>query len=117
MNKKQMQECIQICWECRDTCQDVLFNHCLEEQGDHTEAKHVKIMADCIQACQVAADFMRRNSELHESECHACAEVCEACAESCEEFEDDEEMMRCAEICRQCADSCYEMTKTIRKAA
>ena len=111
----QMQECIRLCWECRDTCQDTLYSHCLPTGGKHAETEHVKLMADCIQSCQAAADFMRRNSRLHASECAACADVCEACAQSCERL-GDAEMKRCADICRRCAKSCREIGK-IRKAA
>ena len=113
--KNQNQDCITLCWECRDTCQDTLYNHCLTVGGKHSEAEHVKLMADCIQACQTAADFMTRNSSLHASECSACADVCEACAESCERI-GGEEMKRCAEACRACAKSCREMGK-MKKAA
>ncbi len=33
-----MGECIQLCWECRNECQQTLFNHCLEMGGKHVEA-------------------------------------------------------------------------------
>lgn len=112
---KNLQACITTCWECRNECQETLFNHCLEVGGKHVEASHVRLMADCIQACQTAADFMVRGSQFHASECAACADVCEACAESCERI-GGEEMKRCAEICRRCAASCREMGK-MKKAA
>jgi hypothetical protein len=108
---KQMQESIELCGQCRDRCKDILVNYCLEQQGEHTEAGHVKTMLDCIQVCQIAADFMRRNSDFSYALCIACAQVCEACAKSCAEFKNDEQMQRCAQICRQCADSCYGMSR------
>lgn len=76
---------------------------------------HVKLMADCIQACQTAADFMARHSSHHAAECAACAEVCEVCARSCERI-GDAAMKQCAEICTRCAESCREMGR-MRKAA
>jgi hypothetical protein len=105
---QQMKNCIHECWECRDICQDTLYNHCLQMGGRHVEAGHVKLMADCIDACQAAADFMRRCSQMHSSMCMACADICEACAESCGQI-GGEEMQRCAEACRTCADSCRKM--------
>ncbi len=114
-NHQGMQDCITLCWECRTECQETLFNHCLQEGGKHAEAEHAKLMMDCIQACQTAADFMTRNSRLHASECVVCADVCEACAESCERI-GGEHMKACAEICRRCAQSCREMGN-MRKAA
>lgn len=112
---KELQECIKLCWECRTECQEMLYNHCLPTGGKHVEAEHVKLMADCIQACQTAADFMVRNSRFHASECAACADVCEACALSCERI-GGEEMEHCAKVCRRCAESCRGMGK-MKKAA
>lgn len=116
---KKLMECIQLCWECRTECQKTLYNYCLDEGGDHAESEHVKLMADCIEICQTAADFMVRNSPLHASVCAACAEVCEECAESCEQIgeqEEDEQMEQCAETCYRCAESCREMG-SMRQAA
>ncbi len=109
-NHEDLQKCIKLCWECRTECQETLHNHCLQMGGKHTEAEHVKLMTDCIQACQTAADFMSRDSKFYASECAACADVCEACAESCERI-GDEKMKRCAEACRKCAQSCRAMEK------
>ncbi len=109
------QNCITTCWECRDECQKTLFTHCLYEGGKHVTPEHVKLMTDCIQICQAAADFMTRQSSLHASVCAACDEICEACAKSCEAI-GGEHMKRCAEICRRCAQTCREMSQ-MKKAA
>lgn len=106
-----MHDCIQKCWECRDTCQATFYNYCLEQGGHHVEQAHVRLMADCIQICQTAADFMTRGSTLHGDVCGVCADVCDACADSCDMMDDDE-MKACAKICRECADSCREMSRT-----
>ncbi|WP_095407239.1 MULTISPECIES: four-helix bundle copper-binding protein [Rhodomicrobium] len=101
-------DCIEKCWTCRDTCQSVLFNYCLEKGGKHAEADHVRLMVDCIQICQTSGDFMTRNSRMHASVCTTCAAICEACARSCDAV-GDAEMRRCAEACRACAKSCWEV--------
>ena len=108
MTPNRLKACIQQCWECRDTCQTLLFNHCLEAGGAHVERTHVTLMSDCMEICQAAADTMTRNSPAHAAVCTACAEVCEACAHSCEVI-DDEHMRHCAEVCRACARTCREM--------
>ncbi len=105
-----MQECITACWNCRNECQTTLFNHCLQKDGEHTQQKHVKLMIDCIQICQIAADFMTRNSQLYKSICEACAKICETCADSCTQLKDTE-MQRCADACRQCAETCRRMSQ------
>lgn len=105
-----LRDCIQLCWECRDTCHDTLFNHCLERGGEHVAQEHVRTMTDCIEVCQVAADFMRRNSHLHPFICQACADVCSACAKSCEHLSERNAIMkRCADACQRCAESCQKM--------
>lgn len=103
-----MQNCIDMCWRCRHECQAVLFNYCLIEGGKHVAEPHVKLMVDCIQMCQVAADAMVRQSPMHADICAACAAVCDACAISCEALEGTE-MKICAELCRQCAEQCRDM--------
>lgn len=112
-----MEQCMKICWSCRDTCQDTLFNHVLERGSDHIDPDNIRIMTDCIQACQIAADFMRRNSPLHTSTCGMCADICEACAESCEAMgKQHATIQHCAEICRRCAESCRNMNQTKQAA-
>ncbi len=106
---ENMKSCIETCNECRDECEIMLYQHCLEAGGKHVEQAHVKLMADCIEACQTAAHFMLRGSDNHALYCSACAEICEACTDSCEEI-GGKEMAACAETCRKCAESCREMS-------
>lgn len=105
MNNQNLQDCITSCWECRNECQKMLFNHCLQQDGEHVKADHLKLMTDCIQICQIAADFMIRNSRFYKDICEVCAIICDACAKSCESL-NDKEMDQCAKACRSCAESC-----------
>lgn len=107
--------CISLCWECRTICLDTLMNYCLYEGGRHAEPAHVKQMVDCIDMCQVAADFMKRDSSLYALVCSVCKDICEACAKSCEEFR-DERMQHCASVCRACAQSCRDMSNANAQA-
>lgn len=109
-----LRECILKCRECSEECHETLINICLPKGGKHVEAEHVRMMLDCIQICQMSADFMTRNSPHHFDICNVCAEICEACAESCEAL--GEEMQVCVEACRTCANSCREMSE-MKKAA
>lgn len=111
-NENPMAAAIHLCWECRDTCQDTLYNHILVRGGDHIRAENIRALMDCIQICQVAVDFMRRNAALHTKTCAACAAICPACAESCASMgEEHATIQHCAEICRRCADSCHAMSQ------
>lgn len=109
-NQDQMKECKELCWSCRDMCQRTLFTHCLHMGGEHTAEAHVKIMIDCIQICQITADFLTRGSEMHASVCSACADICDRCANSCNAIEGTH-MEACAEMCRTCADMCRYVGK------
>ncbi|MBU0799871.1 MAG: four-helix bundle copper-binding protein [Alphaproteobacteria bacterium] len=108
MTTEAMKDCTAVCWATRNVCEQTLFRHCLEKGGDHVEADHVRLMMDCIDICQLAADAMVRNSPQHAVFCSACAEICEACAESCSQIE-GEEMKKCADECLKCAEYCHDM--------
>lgn len=105
-----MRAAVNLVWECRTLCMETLYGHCLPMGGPHVAPDHVKAMTDCIQACQVCADFMTRGSEQHAVQCAACAEICDACARSCARI-DSPQMQHCAEVCRRCASSCREMSR------
>jgi len=109
----QMQDCKELCSSCRTHCQETLVRHCLQMGGEHVAPDHVKLMLDCIDICQTAADFMDRESALHAYVCEACARVCDACADSCEKIDGDE-MKKCAEVCRKCAESCRHMSSDLK---
>jgi hypothetical protein len=109
---QDMQQCIQECLSCARICTETL-NHCLQKGGKHVEAKHLRLLMDCMEICQTSANFMLRGSELHTRTCFACAEVCAACAESCEKMADDAQMKACADACRRCAEACRKMSAGI----
>lgn len=98
---------MQTCWTCSYECKKTLYTHCLALGGEHVAEQHVKAMTDCIQICQITADFLARESELHAGLCMACAEICDSCAQSCKAI-GDTVMTRLAEICTECAQSCRE---------
>src|SRR5688572_14871338 len=103
---QNLTDCIEACTECHETCERMLFQHCLAMGGKHGEPAHVKLMADCAQLCRTSADFMIRGSAHHALTCRACAEICEACADDCERIGTMEE---CVSACRRCAAACREM--------
>ena len=114
MRQQQMDDCIEACSSCHDECEKMLFQHCLKMGEEHTEEKHVRLMADCIEICQTAASFMLRGSANAVAICGICAEICESCAESCEELEGMEE---CAATCRNCAEICRSMAGGMDKTS
>jgi hypothetical protein len=99
------QDTITQCWTARNECQRIFFGHCLAEGGAHLEENHVRVLMDCIEICQTAADSMVRESPVYSVITAACAGVCESCAENCDSI-DSPEMRQLAAACRACADSC-----------
>jgi len=112
----RMQECINECTNCHRVCLETL-TYCLNKGGRLSEAHHLRLLTDCAEICQISANFMLRNSELHVYTCGACAEICERCARSCEEMSYDDLMARCAESFRSCAALCREMSRLGERAA
>lgn len=105
----QMERCIELCRQCHDSATATL-EYCLQQGGQHTEEKHLRLMRDCIQITQTSLDFMLRGSSFHARVCGACADVCESCADSCASIIEDKQMQDCAEACRACATSCRDMS-------
>jgi hypothetical protein len=103
-----MQQCIQQCLTCHSICLATV-QHCLQMDGPHAEAGHIRLLLDCADICQTSANFMLRGSDLHMRTCATCAEVCDRCAQSCEALAEDAQIRACAEECRRCADSCRRM--------
>ncbi len=106
----QQDQNINIFLNCYKHCQETLFNYCLLAGGKHTSASHVKSMIDCIESCQIAANFINRNSLNSNLVIKICAEICKDCAISCQMIADSR-MDECAEICLNCAETCLKLIK------
>jgi hypothetical protein len=117
MVNTKLQRCIAECGNCQETCLETEV-YCLKLGERFAEAHHIRVLLDCAEICQTAANFLLRGSNLHKYVCEACAEICEACARSCEAIAGHvQQMKRCIESCRRCADACREMAGTSHKAA
>lgn len=104
-----MKQCIENCLDCYSICTQTL-TYCQSKGGKHADPEHLRLLQDCIEICQLSADFMLRRSPLHTRTCGVCAEICERCAVSCETMPEDPWMKACAESCRRCAQSCQQMS-------
>lgn len=102
----ELQQCIEACLACYQSCRQTSMNHCLETGGRHVEPDHFRLMSACAEICRTSADFMLIGTSLHKVVCGACADVCEACATSCADIGD---MAACVDACRRCAESCRAM--------
>lgn len=96
---------LEACQECYRICL-ALVNHCQTQGGALAESKQIRLLLDCAELCQTAAEFLPRGSELHRTICNACAVVSLKCAAACEEFIEDELMQACAAAGRRAATAC-----------
>lgn len=104
-----VRHCLKACLDCHAIC-EMCAKHCLSMGGDHAGVRHQVLMRDCADLCQMAADFMIRQSYLQGEVCRACARACEDCGESCERLAEGDTMMSaCVEQCRTCAEACRSM--------
>ena len=94
----ELEASIKECHACARMCTETLSRRFLEVGGKHSDLPHIPIMLDCVEACNIAANFMMRNSPQYQAACRLCAEVCSACAKSCEGASD---MSVCAETCNR----------------
>jgi len=106
---EEMRRCIQLCQDCHATCIQMI-SHCLKLGGQHAAPDHIRLLMDCAQLCTTTADFMARESLIHDRTCSLCSEICRLCAESCERVAgDDQSVTQCSELCLRCAESCNRM--------
>jgi len=104
-----MEQCIEDCLACYQECLSCI-PHCLSQGGKHSEQKHITLMMECSQMCNLSASLMQLKSDIAFEHCQLCAKVCDACAESCSSIDPEDSMMqRCADQCRRCAESCRSM--------
>jgi hypothetical protein len=103
-----MTQAVQHALDCHRVCTETV-QHCLTAGGAHAAPDHIRLLLDCAQICATSADFMTRDSSLHNRVCGVCADVCDACAASCRSVSDDAMMRACIEACERCAASCRAM--------
>jgi len=108
---EEMQRCIDLCEQCHRTCLETVAQYSLEQGGVHALPDQVRLMFDCSEMCQTAANFMLRGSQLFGYVCGLCSHICKVCADRCMTMSADEHMRSCAELCSRCADECLRMSK------
>lgn len=72
---------------------------CLQLDGQHAEAAHLRLLVDCAEICQTSTNFMLRRSDLHGHTRAIGAEIYERCVQDCSQFVDAFQMQAYAEVC------------------
>lgn len=103
-HSSEMQRRINQCLASHRMCEETI-NYSLARGGDFVSSDHVQLLMDCAEICQVAANFMLRESPQADAVLAVCSALCRRCADDCARFE-DKQMQACAEVCRRCAETC-----------
>jgi hypothetical protein len=102
------QSCVATCSKCREVCAETVA-YCLDQGGEHADARHISLMLSCMEICGMAGNVMAFGSDFYRQACALCADICEKCAADCDNFADDT-MAKCAVVCRKCAERCRGMS-------
>ncbi|HYX88494.1 MAG TPA: four-helix bundle copper-binding protein [Gaiellaceae bacterium] len=104
-----IRRCVEAASDCYTVCTETL-THSLDDGGDLSEPRHIRLLIDCGEISQTTQNVLLRGSELTLMLVAVCAEACEKAAESCRQLDgSDEQLELCAETCMRCADSCREL--------
>lgn len=102
-----MERCIDQCTATHQAALTV-SGHALRHGGEENASRVIRVLSDCVELCQTAANFMLRGSPNHTRVCALNAEICREVARECGKF-DDEPMRRMVEIATECAETCEAM--------
>jgi hypothetical protein len=102
-----MEQCIDACTRTHQVALTV-SGHALRHGGEENSNHLIRVLSDCVEMCQTAANFMLRGSPNHKKTCGLNAEICREVARECGKF-DDEPMNKMARVATECAESCEKM--------
>lgn len=103
---EELARCVEDCLDCQDICLQTV-RYCLSMSKNYP----IGVLLDCIEVCQINADFLLRGSRLLNNISDLCAMACKRSADFCGQFRNDAQMQMCAKACERCAKSCQEIAK------
>ena len=84
----EMARCIDDCTRMHQVALTAA-GHALRHGGGESTNHIIRVLSDCVEMCQTAANFMLRGSPNHKTTCGVNAEICREVAEECGKFDDD----------------------------
>jgi hypothetical protein len=104
--------CIDLCYECGQTCISCA-DACLAEEQVQTLKQCIRLNLDCADVCIATGALASRRTGSNEgvlrSALETCALACRTCAEECNKHAQMHEHCRiCADACRSCQRACEE---------
>lgn len=92
------------CTRCHQICLTG-SGHVLRKGGAMADARHIRLLSDCVELCQTVSNFLLRGSPFGKRTAELCAEVCRQCAQELG-GSDDPVIQTCARACANCAEAC-----------
>ena len=105
--KADMARCIDDCTAMHQVALTA-SGHALRHGGGENTNHIIRVLSDCVEMSQTAANFMLRGSPNHRKTCRVNAEICREVADECAKF-DDEVMKQVGDTAARCAESCEAM--------
>lgn len=105
--ESDMERCIDDCTVMHQVALTA-SGHALRHGGGENTNHIIRVLSDCVEMCQTAANFMLRGSPNHKKVCGLNGEICREVAEACSSFDDDV-MKKVVESATRCAESCEAM--------
>lgn len=102
-----MAHCIDECTRTHQVCLTAA-GHALRHGGGENTNHVIRVLSDCVEMAQTAANFMLRGSPNHKTTCGVCGQICREVARDCGVFDDDV-MQEVVEVATRCAEACEEM--------
>jgi transaldolase len=101
----EQRTCIAACASCRDACQEALA-YALDTRGDQESASHVRLLRECADRCDEAAQALGEGS-VSDARLEAAREASVRLArELIEHFADDATLKACADATSRVAERC-----------
>lgn len=104
----EMAQCIDECTRTHQVCLTAA-GHALRHGGDENTNHVIRVLSDCVEIAQTAANFMLRGSPNHRKLCGTCAGICREVAKECGAFDDDV-MKQVVRTATSCAEACEAVT-------
>lgn len=98
------------CRSCASICHDTL-NYCLRMDGELSDQSFIRLLQDCAEICEAAAESRWQEPGAQMRNFELCAELCERLAWASGQFYYDPILLRCSATCRQCASYCRGKTE------
>jgi hypothetical protein len=99
----ETKECITALQACHAACLQFATFDCLEGGILQVEANRIRLMLDCAEICQTAANFLIRDSDHYLRVCREAAVICEDLSSVCCKITT---MKRVLVACNNCVSAC-----------